>query len=335
MRAVSIKNGKGPVDALYIDDSVSEPELKNGEVLIRVKAFALNRMDLMQREGKYPVPAGTSSILGVDYSGTVLKIPPGTKTPLQEGDDVFGLVKGGAYAELLAAPVETIFLKPKELSHEVAASIPEVWFTATQVLLEVGEFKNGESLLFHAGASAVGIAAIQLAQLHNAKYVFATVGSDSKKEAVKKLQLKNSPTKIIPINYNSEEFVDVIKENSPEGVDVIIDPVGGIYFTRNVSILKLDGRDVVMGSMTDTNVKFDLLAVMLKRLQIKGTTLRSRPLAYQGKIADIVKAEILPKIVSGDLLHPIEKVFKLEEIVEAHKLMESNKTTGKIVVTIP
>lgn len=337
MKSVEIKNGKGSADDLYIAEGTEMPQLKTGEVLVKVKAFALNRLDLLQRQGLYPPPPGSSSILGVDYSGVIEKIPEELegKTDFQKGDRVFGLVTGGTYAEYLAADTHTMIKLPDSLSFVQGAAIPEVWFTATQVVEIVGKFAENESIIFHAGASSVGIAAIQVAQLLGARRIFATVGSDDKcKFLTEKLIIdKSKKDVVVPINYHSTEFTDVVKTYEPNGVNLIIDPVGGTYFNRNIDALGLDGRLVVMGLMSGTKGDLNLASVLGKRLSITGTTLRNRGPIYQSKIRDYFEKNLLPYILNGKLSSFIEKVYPLDQVAEAHKLLESNKTMGKVVVT--
>lgn len=337
MRSIQIRNGKGSADDLYIAEDTDIPQLKDGEVLVKVKAFALNRLDLLQRQGLYPPPPGSSTILGVDYSGIIEKIPEELeeKTKFKIGDRVFGLVTGGTYGEYLAADTRTMIKLPESLSFVQGAAIPEVWFTATQVVEIVGKFAEGEAIVFHAGASSVGIAAIQVAQLLGARRVFATVGSDDKCKFLKEKLTIGDPKKnvVVPINYHTTEFTDVIKEYEPNGVNLIIDPVGGTYFERNIDALSLDGRLVVMGLMSGTKGNLNLGSVLAKRLNITGTTLRNRGPIYQSQIRDYFEKNLLPHILDGKLFSFIERVYPLQQVADAHKLLESNKTMGKVVVT--
>jgi putative PIG3 family NAD(P)H quinone oxidoreductase len=328
MKCISIKNGSGPAEDMYVDSSLAAPELQAGEALVRVKAFGLNRMDLLQRIGQYPLPPGCSPILGVEFSGVIEKIHAKDSSNFTVGDKVFGLVSGGAYAEYVAAPTKTLLHLPKDLSYVEAAAIPEVWFTAAQVLKFVGGIKKGDSVLFHAGASSVGLAAIQIAQFMGARRVYATVGSPEKKTFIEKLGA-------VGIDYKTEDFVQVIKRLEPNGIDLIIDPVGQSYFVRNLEAVARDGTIVLMGGMSGTVVeKLDLRLIMGKRAKVVGTTLRSRTLDYQGEIRDYIEQVLLPKILNKEFKLFVEKVFSMDGIVDAHNLMASNKTMGKLIVTV-
>lgn len=338
MRAIAIKDGKGPADALYIDENVETPKPAQGQILVKVNAFGLNRMDLNQRVGNYPPPPGASTILGVEFAGTVAELGPGTENAgFKLKDRVFGLIPGGAYAEYVVASPMTLMHTPDKMDDVTAAGIPEVWFTASQVLKFVGNIEKGESVLFHAGTSSVGIAAVQIAQLCGAKRVFATVGSDEKKEFIKnKLVLPGTnPDDIIPINYRTEDFVQATQKVDSNGVDLIIDPVGQSYFQRDLAAVAKDGKVVLMGFMSGPVVENANLAPILgKRITVRGTNLRARTLEYQKDIRDFVEGELLPKILSKELSHFTEKVFTFDQVADAHKLLESNKTMGKVIVTI-
>jgi putative PIG3 family NAD(P)H quinone oxidoreductase len=328
MKSISIKNETGPAENLYVDTTVPVPELKVDEALVHIKAFGLNRMDLMQREGHYPLPPGCSPILGVEFSGVIEKLHSQHGSNFAVGDEVFGLVSGGAYAEYVAAPTKTLIHLPKGLSHIEAAGIPEVWFTATQVLKFVGGIKEGDSVLFHAGASSVGLAAIQIAQLLGARKVYATISSPEKKTLVESLGA-------VGINYNNEDFVQEIKRMEPDGVDLIIDPVGPAYLQRDLDALARDGTIVEMGLLSGNVAdKVDVRTIMVKRAKIVGTTLRSRTLDYQGELRDYIEQKLLPLIVGEDFKLFVEKVFPMEQIIDAHNLLASNKTMGKLIATI-
>ncbi|ANB13092.1 hypothetical protein AWJ20_1371 [Sugiyamaella lignohabitans] len=344
IRAVNIRNGKGPAEALFIDDTVPKPTLKAGQALVEVKAFGLNRMDLVQRSAFYPIPPGASEILGVEFAGVIKEIHPEGTSNLDDGagkkfavgDRVLGLISGGAYSELVAAPLKTLLHLPEQMPFTEGAGIPQVWFTAYQVLKVVGGLSKDQSLLIHAGASGVGIAAIQIAQIIGARRIFATVGSDDKKDFIaNKLRLKGTADGVIvPINYHTEDFVEVIKKIEPRGIDVTIDPVGPSYFAKNIAVAGLDGTIVIIGAMSGNVFKdeVDIRLILGKRLSIVGSTLRSRTLDYQQQLRDFLAQVLLPKIVSKEVTHSTEKVFEFNQIVEAHKVMESNKTMGKLIV---
>lgn len=340
MRAILVKGGKGPSSSLYLSDNVPIPKINQGEVLIKVKAFALNRMDILQRNGSYPLPEGASEILGVEFSGTISQFSAnGSITnQFQIGDRVYGLVLGGAYAEYVVCREELLFKIPDSVTYETAASIPEVWLTAVQVVKTVGQLKRCDKFMFHAGASGVGQAAIQIALGEGASKVFCTVGSDMKKEFISsQLLVKGRKQEdLIPINYHSEDFVSVINDvTSSKGVDLIVDPVGQCYFNKNLEALAPGGRLVNMGTMSGGIVENANIGMILyKRLRVEGTTLRARSLEYKVALKAAFEQDVLPCIIANKYKHIIDKVFDWEDIVSAHDYMESNQSMGKVVVRV-
>ncbi|WWC89076.1 uncharacterized protein L201_003994 [Kwoniella dendrophila CBS 6074] len=336
MKCILIKDGKGPSDNLYMGEEKT-PEPGKGEVLVKVKAFGLNRMDILQREGKYPLPPQASkTILGVEFSGTIDKLGEGSKL-WKEGDEVYGLAYGGAYAEYIVNPETMLLPKPKELSWVETAGIPEVWMTATQALMVETPLKEGQNVLIHAGASGVGIAAIQIA-LHvlKAGKVFTTCGSDEKVEFLKQL---GHSDKLHVINYKTQDFAEEIKKTN-SGVDLIIDFIGKQYWNQNISSLNLDGKMLYLAFMSGPNFpdekgSANLAQILGKRLTIKGSTLRSRSSEYQHNLLEIFKKNVLPKILEGELKIKIHKTYPWTDIKQAHNDMEGNKNSGKIVLEIP
>lgn len=336
MKAVLTK-GNGDADVLYVDHSVPVPEIKAGEILVRVHAFGINRMDITQRQGNYPPPPGCSDILGVEFAGIIEKSSEESlKEGFKAGDKVFGLAGGGCYAEFVATSSRQTFHLPDEISFEQAAGIPEVWLTAYQVVKFVGKFREGMTILFHGGTSGVGLAVVQLAQLLGAKQIFATVGSDSKKDFLtSKVRLEGVNTLIIPINYKKENFAQVVKHHCPQGVDLVIDPIGKSHFNNNITAVGLDGRIVVMGALSGSVVdNVSIRDILVKRIHIVGTTLRTRSLEYKRHLRDEVERVVVRNAVKGKLNLFIEKVFQMSEIAKAHKLLESNTTMGKVIVTV-
>lgn len=340
MRAILVKGGKGPSSSLYLSDNVPIPKINQGEVLIKVKAFALNRMDILQRNGSYPLPEGASEILGVEFSGTISQFSAnGSITKqFQIGDRVYGLVLGGAYAEYVVCREELLFKIPDSITYETAASIPEVWLTAVQVVKTVGQLKRCDKFMFHAGASGVGQAAIQIALGEGASQVFCTVGSDMKKEFISsQLLVKGRKQEdLMPINYHNEDFVSVINDvTSSKGVDLIVDPVGQCYFNKNLEALAPGGRLVNMGTMSGGIVENANIGMILyKRLRVEGTTLRARSLEYKVVLKAAFEQDVLPCIIANKYKHIIDKVFDWEDIVSAHDYMESNQSMGKVVVRV-
>jgi putative PIG3 family NAD(P)H quinone oxidoreductase len=340
MRAILVKGGKGPSSSLYLSDKVPIPNISQGEVLVRVKAFALNRMDILQRNGHYPLPEGASEILGVEFSGTISQLPAdgNTSNQFQIGDRVYGLVLGGAYAEYVLCREELLFKIPDSFTYEIAASIPEVWLTAVQVVKIVGQLKSCDKFMFHAGASGVGQAAIQIALGEGASKVFCTVGSDLKKKFISsQLLVKGRKQEdLIPINYHTEDFVSVINDvTSSKGVDLIVDPIGQCYFNKNLEALAPGGCLVNMGTMSGSIVEnANIGKILYKRLRVEGTTLRARSLEYKMALKTVFEHDVLPRIVANEYKHLIDKVFDWEDIVAAHDYMESNQSMGKVVIRV-
>ncbi|KAH6697612.1 zinc-binding dehydrogenase [Plectosphaerella plurivora] len=333
MRAIDIKNGKGPKENLFLNDSVPKPTPKQGEALVKIKAFGINRMDQIQREGNYPLPPGTTEILGVEFSGTIESTGPEGDVSdhgFKQGDAVFGLAYGGAYAEYIAVSRKMLLHKPDFLSWEQAAGIPETWITATQALHLVGGFEKGQRVLWHAGASGVSIAGIQLSLDSGASEVYATAGTDAKISFVTE---KLGATKAF--NYKEVDWAKEIKEaTGGKGVDLIIDFIGGSYFSKNLDVAARDGKIVMLGMMGGGSIKeADIRPILFKRLRIEGSTLRSRDTEYQGKLRDKLE-EYLPHFETGKLKVVIDTVLPWEEIQKAHELLETNSNSGKIICTI-
>ena len=333
MKAVDIKNGKGDASALFINDQSAVPTPTGSQALVKIKAFGLNRMDLLQREGNYPVPAGAPSTLGVEFSGTIASLPdnPSVEHGWSVGDEVFGLAYGGAYAEYIAVSTHMLIHKPKELSWEVCAGIPETWITATQAAFLIGEFKKGQSVLWHAGASSVSIAGIQLAKGEGASAIYVTASSKEKIDFCKSLGATEG------FNYKEGDWSkELLKATDGKGVDLIVDFVGANYFNQNLDAVARDGRIVNLGFLGGAVVKepVNIGRFVQKRCRFEGSSLRSRDEIYQGKLRDQLVEHALPKLKDGTFTVPVEKVFKMSEIRHAHELMESNKTKGKLICVV-
>ncbi|KAK0529770.1 hypothetical protein OC835_004229 [Tilletia horrida] len=341
MRAIRVKDGKGPSDALYIDNEYPVPKLEPGSdtVLIKIQAFGLNRMDLLQREGKYPLPPGAPEVMGVEFSGTVVafEASPNSSQHWKEGDEVFGLTLGGCYSEYVVAQARMTLPKPAHISHTEAASIPEVWFTAFQALRLLSNVQPGDDVLIHAGASGVGLAAIQLARDFGAKDVYVTAGSQEKIDFCKSLGATDG------INYkNVSNWADELRKlTDGKGVDVIMDFLGASYFRANLDSLKVDGRMTLQGLMGGINLAdgFDISAILGKRLTIRGSMLRSRSLEYQSDLVQaFLKEGVLDKCTHSEAERKhklvIHKVYPWTQIKDAHDEMQANSNTGKIIMTI-
>jgi putative PIG3 family NAD(P)H quinone oxidoreductase len=303
---------------------------------VRIHAFGLNRMDLLQRQGQYPIPPQAPKTLGVEFSGVIVSLGSSASDgghSWNVGDEVLGLAYGGAYAEYIVVSTRMLLHKPKELSWVESASIPEVWITASQALFLVGEFSKGKSVLWHAGASNVSIAGIQLAKNEGASAVFATVRQDEKvKFCVDEMGCTGA------WNTTKEDWVKGIKDaTGGKGVDLVIDFVGAPNFASNLDVLARDGRWVVLGMMggMELPAKTNLGPLLFKRLRIEGSTLRSRDEEYQGKLRDTLEEHAMPKFKDGTFKILVEKEMDWKNIIEAHELMEKNVTKGKIACVIP
>ncbi|KAI1840617.1 hypothetical protein JX265_004527 [Neoarthrinium moseri] len=331
MKAVDIKGGAGHADALFINPDTPVPTPKEGEALIKIKAFGLNRMDLIQREGHYPLPPQAPSTLGVEFSGTITSFGSGEHGDFKEGDAVFGLAYGGAYAEYIAVSSKMLLHKPDFLSWEEAAGVPETWITATQALYLVGEFTRGKSVLWHAGASGVSIAGIQLSKDSGASAVYATAGTDEKCAFIER---ELGATKAFNYKTTADWDEQILQATGGKGVDVIIDFIGASYFARNLNAAARDARWVVLGLMGGSRLDgVDVGKLLFKRVRIEGSTLRSREPDYQGRLRDKL-AEYIPDFKTGKLKVLVDTVLPMEKIQEAHRLLEANKTTGKIICTV-
>ncbi|KAJ5221075.1 uncharacterized protein N7469_009962 [Penicillium citrinum] len=327
MRAIAIRGGKGPATSMYVTEII-KPVPIPGQVLVKVRAFGLNRMDLLQREGLYPLPPHAPETMGVEFSGVVEQFGNDLASVGSEfklGDEVFGLAYGGAYAEYIVVSTKTLFHKPSQLSWEEAAGIPETFMTAAQALLFIGEFKHGQSVLWHAGASSVSIAGIQLAKAKGASAIYATVSSSEKVHFLEQ-NLGPSTTKRITGGADLQK----------QGVNLIVDFIGAPYFQNNLDIAAQDGRIVLLGLMggAELPVGVNIAPLLYKRLRLEASGLRSRDLGYQGKLRDMLVEYALPKFCEGSLKVFVEKVFRFEDIVEAHQLLEKNQTKGKIICTV-
>ncbi|KAK3360272.1 hypothetical protein B0T25DRAFT_535252 [Lasiosphaeria hispida] len=330
MRAIDIHGGSGPATALFLNPSTPKPVPGAGQVLVRISAFGLNRMDLFQREGRYALPPQAPSTLGVEFSGTVAASNATAASSFRPGDEVFGLAYGGAYAEYVAVSAKTLLHKPVHLSFEQAAALPETWITATQALHFVLGITEGKSVLWHAGASGVSIAGIQLSRLAGASEVYATAGSQEKCEFIER---ELGATKAF--NYKEEDWAaEILAKTGGKGVDLIVDFVGADYFNKNLDVVARDGRICLLGLMSGGVVdQVNIGKLLYKRARVEGSTLRSRDEDYQGLLRDKLE-EYLPKFESGELKIFIDTVLPFEEIVKAHQQLEENKTMGKIICTI-
>jgi NADPH2:quinone reductase len=326
MRAAVITEPGGPdvLKVMEVDDPVPGPE----DILVDVKASALNRADMLQRQGAYPAPFGSpSEIPGLEFSGVVLEVGDRVDS-LKEGDRVFGLLGGGGYASRTITHHRMAVKIPTGWDFVQAAATPEVYLTAYDALFNRGNLQMGESVLVHAAGSGVGTAAVQLAHQAGA-FVFGTAGSAEKLAGATDLGMN------VGINYHEQDFAEVIKEvTSGAGVDVLIDFIGAPYWNKNIASLAVLGRLVEVGLMGGTKMEVDLRPLMAKRLQVCGTGLRGRTLGEKLEVTAQFRRHVLPHLASGSMKPIVDRTFPLEEVAEAHKYMETNANFGKIVLTI-
>ncbi|KAI1299483.1 hypothetical protein F5Y03DRAFT_366079 [Xylaria venustula] len=333
MRAIGIEGGKGDADKLFIQNDVPDPVAHDDRVIVRIKAFGLNRMDIMQREDRYPYPLLEESgkILGVEFSGTVEETGPKCSGIFKKGEKVFGLAYGGAYAEKISVSEKMLMHMPEEFPYEVAAGIPETFFTAIQAIHLVGGLEPEQSVLIHAGASGVGQAAIQVARFGGASKIFTTAGTDAKCALCKSLGAD------FAVNYRTgEDFAKVIeRETKGKGVNLIIDLVGQEYWHRNTASAAMEGRIVLVAAMSGSMIEgFNLRALLNKRLWVLATTLRTRGAEYQSELKKVFMGKALPHLANGSMRVTIHKVFSWSEVAKAHKMMEANTNAGKLVCLV-
>ncbi len=324
MLAVQIKE-PGSAEQLFIAP-FPMPTPAADEIRVRVHATALNRADIMQREGKYPPPEGASLIMGLEVAGEVESVGEGV-TRWRIGDKVFGLLPGGGYAEFAVMHQDMAMPIPDGWEYTEAAAVPEVFLTAFQALRWVGKLEQGETLLFHAGASGVGTAAIQLARQMRADVI--VTASSGKHALCLELGAKHA------IDYRKGPFLKELMElTNGQGVDLIVDPVGGDYFDQNIQALRPDGRLVMLAVMAGGQTTANIGPIVFKRLQILGTTLRSRSRAYQ---VDLTQAfqDFAHELLESRAIHPIvDEVFSWHDVAKAHRYMEANLSAGKVVLQI-
>ncbi len=300
-----------------------------GEVLIRVSASGVNRPDVLQRTGNYPVPPGASDIPGLEVAGV---IDSGDASALAEaglkvGDRVCALVAGGGYAQWCVAPVGQCLPVPEGLDDIAAASLPETFFTVWSNVFDRGRLQAGETLLVQGGTSGIGVTAIQMAKVLGAR-VIATAGSDDKCAACLKLGADHA------INYKTQDFVSAVGEiTGKQGVNVILDMVAGAYVAREIECLAEDGRLVIIAVQGGVKAEFNAGLVLRRRLTITGSTLRPRPVAFKAAIAASLREKVWPLLAQGRIRPVIHQVFPAAQAAAAHTLMESNQHVGKLVLT--
>ena len=326
MRAIEITAFGAP--EVLRETTRTDPIAGPGEVLIRVAAAGINRPDVLQRKGLYPMPPGVSDLPGLEVAGTVIAGDAAelSAAGLSLGDRVCALVAGGGYAELCVAPIAQCLPSPRGLSDIEAASLPETFFTVWQNVFHIAGLQAGEWLLVQGGSSGIGVTAIQLAKAFGAK-VIVTAGSDDKCAACLAVGADHA------INYRTQDFViEALRITDKRGVDVVLDMVAGEYVAREVECLAADGRIAIIAVQGGLKSSLDAGAVLRKRLSIVGSTLRPRSVAYKGVLARALRERVWPLIEAGRIKPVIYQVFPAAQAAAAHALMESSTHVGKIVL---
>ena len=323
MRVIEIEGGSGPAGALKIAERPG-PVAGPGQVLIRVRAAGVNRPDLLQRTGTYPPPPGASDVLGLEIAGEIEAVGEGV-TRWAVGDRVCALLGGGGYAELAVVDARHVLPIPEGLDYVQAAVLPETVFTVFANVFESGALKAGETLLIHGATSGIGVTAIQMAKAAGARVIATSRGAD-KAAAAKALGAD------ISLDAKSEDLEAQIREAG--GADVVLDMVGRDYAALNLNSLNAGGRWVVIASLTGPKVEMDLQRIMLKRLTLTGSTLRSRPADEKARLTAAVEATAWPWVASGKVKPPVQAVFALEQAADAHAELEAGGHIGKIVLSV-
>lgn len=323
MRVIEIVRPGGP--EVLVEAERPTPEPAEGEVLIAVAAAGVNRPDLLQRQGRYPPPPGTSDLPGLEVSGSIAALGPGV-SEWQIGDEVCALIAGGGYAEYCVAPSPQCLPIPRGVPLREAAAIPETAFTVWVNLFERGRLATGETVLIHGGASGIGTTAIQMAVARGSR-VFATAGTAAKCAACERLGAERA------IDYKNEDFVAVVKSlTGGRGADVVLDMVAGDYVQRNINVLAMDGRLVMIGRQAGEQSTIDVMPILRKRLTLTGSTLRVRPVAEKAAIARAVHREVWPLFESKRMHVVVDRLLPLAEAAEAHRRMEASEHIGKVIL---
>lgn len=324
MNAVIARQPGGPEVLASVSRPVPQPAA--GEVLIRVSCAGVNRPDIMQRNGM-PLPPGTTDILGLEVSGTVVALGEGVEYPAI-GSAVMALLSGGGYADYCVARAELCLNVPNTLPLDLAAGVPEAAFTVWHNLFELGRLQPGETVLIHGAASGVGTFAIQCAQACGAQ-VFATAGGADKIAALQQLGVCRA------IDRHCEDFVSVIEdETQGRGVDVVLDNVGGDYVARNLSVLAPGGRHVSLSFMQGAKIELDLQLVMRKGLSLTSSTLRPKSAAEKARLAQNISKHLLPLMASGKISPIIHQTLPLAQAADAHRIIEANANIGKVLLKV-
>jgi len=324
MRHIAVTQ-PGPPDVMHVE-SGPVPDPRADEVLIEVAFAGVNRPDCAQRAGTYPPPPDASPILGLEVAGRVITRGSNVTSPAI-GDTVCALTPGGGYAEYCVTPAAWCLPIPHGWSLEQAAGLPENYFTVWNNVFDRARLASGETFLVHGGTSGIGLAAIQLAKAFGA-IVITTAGSDEKVAFCRKMGADHA------INYRTHDFAEEIKRIEKCGVDVILDMVGGDYIERNLKCLALEGRLAQIAFLNGSRVECDWRFIMLKRLTVSGSTLRASPAARKAELARSLREKVWPLLAEGKLRSVIHATFDLDQAADAHRLMESSRHVGKIMLRV-
>jgi NADPH:quinone reductase len=326
MRYIAV-TGPGAPEVMTLG-TTELPSPAADEVLVRVMAAGVNRPDVLQRKGLYPPPPGASPVLGLEIAGEIVAVGP-EATGFEPGDRVCALANGGGYAEYCAVPASQCLPWPAGYDAIRAAALPETFFTVWANLFMHGRMVRGDTVLVHGGTSGIGVTAIQLVREFGGR-VYATAGTDEKCAACLALGAEAA------INYRTEDFAARIAElTSGRGVDVILDIVGAAYFERNMKCLALDGRLVQVSTQSGAVVeRFDLFQVMRRRLTVTGSTMRPRTTREKAAIAEELRKNAWPLLEAGRIAPVIHAVYPLEQVAEAHRVMESSVHVGKLMLSV-
>lgn len=325
MKAIKVKKeNDGPLLAW---EDAPEPVFSDEDVLVEVKATAVNRADLLQAQGLYPPPAGVTDILGLEMAGVIITVGAGVKQ-WKPGDRILALLPGGGYAQRVAVDHQLLLPLPDNWSFAQGAAVPEVWLTAFLNLFIEGRLQPGETVLLHAGGSGVGTAGIQMAQSAGAT-VFVTAGTESKLDTCRKLGAS------LAVNYKQEDFVaEVKKATADKGVDLILDPVGAAYLDRNLQALAENGRMVNIGLLSGANSELNMGLILGKSLRIIGSRLRSRPLAEKIDITRQFEKRFWDLLATGRLQPIIDNIFPIQQARDAHEYVRQDLNTGKVILEV-
>ena len=325
MTAIEIAEFGGPENLVPVKIPIPSPS--TGEVLVKVIAAGVSRPDILQRKGKYSPPLGASNILGLEVAGEIILVGPDVKR-WKIGDKVCGLVSGGGYAEYCLIPEPQVLPLPSGLNFQQGAALPETYFTVWNNLFQKADLQAGERLLVHGGGGGIGTTAIQLGSVFGAE-VYATAGSPEKCAACVNLGA------VLAENYLEGSFDQMILEATKgEGVDVILDMMGGDYLSRNIQLLRLNGRLAVIAFLRGKMPEIDISALLTREITIFGSTLRSKSVSTKGIIAAQLEKNVWPLLREGKVLPVLDSTFSLSEVSDAHRRMESGQHHGKIILEV-